>query len=171
MKGQKGISYVLLCICAIGLLLPLVINIPAHFIKEKQKGTLKSYSTHDIRLEKIILTEAQFSNLIMGDENEFLFNDILYDIKTIEKKQGDYLIEAIADNKETQLNQLRNNIIESTEKEPNKPYCVFMLLYYENPTIFNFLNHNLRDANLIPGTPYWTQHYESIPTPPPDALS
>lgn len=159
-------SYFLLCISSIGLLLPTLLWIPVQW--SKLQNHEKNYSLHDPRLTQFNFTEEKFYHLINAAEDEFVYEHMMYDIKSITYANGNFHVIAIADKSETEWIAIKNKANASSTQSSKVKRWVFMFHYCENTAVANDsvlsnneMNCNHRVANLP--TPLLDIH-----TPPPD---
>ncbi len=117
---------------ALQIVLPLFIYIAVLIVKQNQKAEIAGNKDSSANFEKIKISNDQATaDYKPGDE--FMYNGVLYDIDEVTKENGDYIIIALADKKETGLQELNAGTQEQTRGYNSHQVKImpFYFLFYE----------------------------------------
>lgn len=160
------ISRVLAAFVAIQLfIMPLFWVVSLSVIKSAQHRLLQEGNE---KMTTLVFNDTEFAQLHFIEEDEIRFNDVLYDIKSIQKEDGMYVVNAFADEKEEALLKLNPH---KTDKKSAKYRLKIPLLFFETSAknIGSLTTNTFQ--SLSSNQIYFLDLYLKIPTPPPEAIA
>jgi hypothetical protein len=168
MVSQTKKSYlfriVLISIFAFQLVMPLFFILNIYLVKLEQQNLIETNRS----LEELIISQADFKSVIQIDEHEIWYQHQLFDIASVTYKAGNYMLEVVKDERETNLSESENN-------QTNKDLLALQLKQWD--TIISVLSpFQLTWNQLIVNCPdiaTWVQltfqiNSRRVPSPPPD---
>lgn len=170
-RTNKIYSSLLLGLVALQIVLPVFIFISLHVVKQSQKVAISDTGGRNLHFEQIRINEKEATcNYKAGDE--ILYHGTMYDIKTVAFQNKQYIISALADTKETELQDLNASTLGKTTQQNTKEVSVvpFVFLYYEHNAgwqplyIYETLLHPVFQKQFI------AEHPVHIITPPPQGI-
>jgi len=168
-KIQKRAALLLSGLVIVTLLLPLFLLLSLHFIRLAQLNEITNNGCDSGRFSKIYLTEQEYQQYIEGD-NELDYRQVMYDIKSIARQGGGYLITVLADTKETGINELNKVLQDRNQAQSNAACFIFTFLYFENINTLYIPDHHFKSSPLKPVALIEYFCLQEVPTPPPDVF-
>jgi hypothetical protein len=146
--------------------LPLFLVVSVSTVKKLQRRLLRNENTP---LETLVLNSAEFAKVLFIEDDEMIFNGNLYDIKSIKKSGENYIINALADDKEEALLKITRTH-ENKNGKQNKHRLKIPLLFYENPIFTVYLTNTKAQHDPSSNHIFLKVLFIKIPTPPPQDL-
>src|SRR5947209_6550181 len=112
-KPHKAISLAVLGICSFQLLLPFVLSLCVMLIRAGQQELVREHASNTAFFEQIRMKADDRQGLVSAD-NEVVYNGTLYDVKTVKKENGEYVILGVPDRNETNLKKLNTSLAEKS---------------------------------------------------------
>jgi hypothetical protein len=145
---RKELTSVLLGVFALQLLLPLVLVVSIFFVRTQQHELFQNEGDGvEIALQEYV-----------ADGGEVEYGGVLYDVQHVERRNGQYIIYAMADCRETQLVALSGRVPDNMQATKSLKVFPFFFLYHEavaeHRIFFSDMSvqrHALFAAQLLPG--------------------
>src|SRR4051812_36798677 len=137
-KGaKKMITATLLGMISLQMIMPLLLLLAISLAKESQRESI-AINEYSGRLCAEIRINENDSRLHFTDADEFIYNGVLYDAQSIKKGNGQYIIRAIADKKETQLQQVNAAQFEQSNNPATENFKIipFFFLFFQRPAVW-----------------------------------
>ncbi len=166
---KNKIASCLLAIFSLQIFLSLVFFVSIQYVKNSQSNFINTNFSNKTMFEKLALEESEYKKLKFKDGNEIVFNNVLYDIHSIKKEKGKYILLVLNDEKEKKLEDTGKLITDNNSKENVSAFSLlFTFLFNENPFLFSFHNYSKYFDFVINKIDILTCAYFKVPSPPPD---
>lgn len=130
-KAYKTLTTLLLGTIALQVMLPVVVLCTIASVRQVQRSELSGVNKTK-ELKEIRISEGA-AVTDYTEVDEFVYEGMMYDIYSVTKEKGEYVILALPDKKETDLQKLNAHIIKHHHDHHGRHGKVlpFALLYYE----------------------------------------
>lgn len=162
---------VLIGVYIVQILLPVFLIISIMIVKHNQHSLIEKYAVNHNLYIKLELNKNKFSKLVITND-EFLYQNDLYDIKSINEGGGKIVLTVIKDNAEKKLKQANEQFVKRTTKNTFKllKACQLVFTYFENKD-----NLNLNIESFVSRVDWYKidmpdKPFTGVKTPPPDIL-
>jgi hypothetical protein len=164
-KPHKVFTATLLGICSLQLLLPFFMSLSVLFIKLWQRSIIDENPHNTAFFEQLKVNE---NDLQPSADKEMLYKGKLYDIQSIKKENGAYVVLAIPDEKETRLTKLNAGLVEKDQKAAPDHFKVFpfSFLFFEATPRWQLFRSHGEKANCR-YVVFQPMRQSAILTPPP----
>jgi hypothetical protein len=132
-QARKRISGLLLVIVGLQVVLPVILALAILAVKNCQQHIVESNDKASGVFTRFHLADMGRE---MGEGKEFCYNGILYDIKAVERENGQYVVYALADENETKLASAKCKRSEGAVTQRDIRVFPLLLLFHEVPGIF-----------------------------------
>jgi hypothetical protein len=166
---KNNIARALLSIFLAQALAPLAIFISIQVIKHNQERYIEEHFLQANLFETIILDEAEYETLRSRNEKEMIIRGTLYDIHSVRKEKRSYVILAISDEQEKQLEKEGEAFSDQKGKDKNTFTSLFFSMSYPpgNHAI-TFSTHGTEIGSRAILSLSLSETFRQVPTPPPD---
>jgi Na+-transporting NADH:ubiquinone oxidoreductase subunit NqrC len=132
-QTRKRISGLLLVIVGLQVVLPVILALAILAVKNCQQRIVEANDKASGVFTCFHLADMGRET---GEGNEFCYNGILYDIKAIERENGQYVVYALADESETKLASAKCTRSEGAVTQRDVKIFPLLLLFHEVPGMF-----------------------------------
>jgi len=169
-KSKNRTAAGLLAIFLLQALMPLVVFISIQAVKISQENYIRTNFSETSLFEKWTLTETEYQGLERRNEKEILLNHVLYDVHSVKKENGKYLLLVLSDEKEKKLEEAAESAANNQGKENTGAFSMlFAFMFYESTLLFHFSSINDIPDHMNEQKEFTSRPYLKVPTPPPDA--
>jgi len=165
-KSKHTLAAGLLALFTLQVFIPLAVFISIQAVKISQEKFIHENFSETALFEKLVLTETEYQKLEYRNKKEIFFNHVLYDIHSVKKENGKYILCVLSDEKEKKLEE---TAMDNASKENTTPFSMlFAFLFYEDQSLVFFNIHNDRPDLLIEQKEFISITFIKVPSPPPD---
>lgn len=158
----------LLGMSSLQIVLPVFIFFAVLVVRQQQWNEIIADCDNNEHFEQIKIAAAEApADYTAG--GEFMYHGVLYDIHSVTKENGNYVITALADKPETQLQQVNAGNIEGTHGINTQEIKVlpFFFLYYEQHVAWQLSAVYFNNIFSVYHERSFPEHIVSIMAPPP----
>jgi len=168
-KHKNKLATVLLVAILWQVFIPLAVFISILAVKISQESFIRQNFSETALFERLVLTESEYKKLNRVNEKEILFNHMLFDIHSVKKEKGKYILLLLNDKKEKELEETAEFAVDLNKKENTGAFAIlFAFLFHENPDVF-FFTQNTNDLVFFSIKRKFTKDIRiPVPSPPPD---
>lgn len=156
--------FLLLGVFCVNVFLPFALFVSVEIVRMDQREFIEKNYLESSALREICFSESEFQKYHVDEASDLEYGGAMYDIHSITKKDGRYLVKVVSDERETDLKKVQS----ASEKDRHSKAAMSFLsaLFFEKTrgtsftrscSIFNFQPTttplNFVNVGMIPGPP------------------
>ena len=161
----------MLGIFSLQIVLPFILSASLLFVTLWQRNLISQHRNNSNFFQQIRIPQND-KDIAFLNQDEFSYKGVLYDINSIKKENGDYVILAIADKSETKIQKTVVNQNESNEKQNTTTVksFPFLFLFFEQTRQSMVYARYFQEHTTTPYLYYLSADYTQIVVPPPQGI-